>query len=38
MTWIVKEGSDIKPAMTEEQILVFKNQYPDEFNKIYKEV
>ena len=37
MGWIVKEGSDIKPEMTEEQILAFKKQYPKEFNKVYKE-
>jgi len=36
MTWIVKEGNDIKPAMTEEQILAFKRQYPEEFNKTYQ--
>ncbi len=38
MAWVVREGNEIKPAMTEEQIQIFKNQYPEEFNKTYKEV
>tara|TARA_Y100001938_G_C7899102_1_gene333707 strand:+ start:53 stop:175 length:123 start_codon:yes stop_codon:yes gene_type:complete len=36
--WIVKEGNDIKPPMTDKQILAFKSQYPKEFNKTYQEV
>jgi len=38
MAWILKEGQDIRPAMTEEQIMIFKQQYPEEFYKIFKEV
>jgi hypothetical protein len=36
MTWEEREGSDIRPAMTEEQINIFKEQYPEEFYKTYK--
>jgi hypothetical protein len=38
MAWIVREGSDIKPPMNEDQIIALKEQYPEEFKKLYKEI
>jgi hypothetical protein len=37
MTWVQREGSDIKPAMTEEQLRIFREQCPEEFYKMYRE-
>ena len=38
MDWVVKENNDIKPEMTAEQIRIFREQHPNEFNRVYKEI
>jgi len=38
MTWKTKEGSKLIPEMPEELIEVFKEQYPEEFEKVFDKI